>query len=147
MSIPAKKLSAFVKKDAPLPFRPKAKVAEEDEESAKDEPAESEDEGEDTGKDVDEEGEGEEPEIDVGEIARQIKKGNGSPKLMKLSKGITPETNPPKWVQHKAIWQKAKKAVTGEAEPGEAELEETGYDEPYAVISHVYKKMGGGIKE
>lgn len=145
MSIPAKKLSAFVKKDAPLPFRPKAKDAEENEEPTKDEPAESEDEDED--EDEGEEGAGEEPEIDVGEIARQIKKGNGSPKLMKLSKGITPETNPPKWVQHKAIWQKAKAAVVGSEEPDEGELEETGYDEPYAVISHVYKKMGGGIKE
>ena len=140
MSIPAKKLSAFVMKDAPLPFRPKAKVAEEDEESAKDEPAEDdEEEGEDEG--------GEEPEIDVGEIARQIKKGNGSPKLMKLSKGITPETNPPKWVQHKPIWQKAKKAVTGTEEPTQEELDATEYDEPYGVIAAVYKKMGGGIKE
>ena len=124
MPLPAKKLSAFVKKGAPPPFRPKAKAAEEDEEPTKDEPAEDED----AGGDADEEGAGDKADVDVGEIARQIKAGNGSPKLMKLSKGITPETNPPKWVQHKAIWQKAKKAVTGEAEPGEAELEETGYD-------------------
>lgn len=134
MAISPKKLGAFVKKDSFSPFREKPKDSTADEELPSDEEGDAE------------EAPADEPKIDVGEIARQIKAGNGSPKLMKLSKGITPETNPPKWVAHKAIWQKAKKAVTGEEEPSEEELEETGYDEPYGVISHVYRRMGGGIK-
>lgn len=43
--------------------------------------------------------------------------------------------NPPEWVDDEAAWERAKKAV----EPKWGD-----YDEPWAVVAHVYKQMTGG---
>jgi len=43
----------------------------------------------------------------------------------------------PAWVKDHGLWNKAKTAVAPHADS---------YDEPYAVVAHVYKSMGGGIK-
>lgn len=45
--------------------------------------------------------------------------------------------NPPSWVADEATWDRAKKAV---------EPYWDRYGEPYAVVTHVYQNMGGGIK-
>ena len=42
--------------------------------------------------------------------------------------------NPPAWVNNESLWEKAKRAV----EPYWSD-----YDEPWAVVSHVYFNMGG----
>ena len=76
-------------------------------------------------------------DIDVDAIAKDIKDGKGDPKLMDLAKGVTEETNPPSWIADEDIWEKAKAAVKPKWDD---------YDEPYAVVSAVYRRMGGAIK-
>lgn len=78
----------------------------------------------------------EEHEVDVQEIGERVQNGDGDRRLMRLSDGITEETNPPESITDEDIWEKAKEAV----EPHWDE-----YDEPYAVVMHVYEKMGGGF--
>jgi len=139
MAIPKKKLQAFMKKEAPAPYR--AKDNGEDEEPEADEGGEEADEApapepEDDGEDDDSD-EGDEPEVDAEEIGAQVQAGNGSPKLLKLAKGVTEDTNPPAWVADEDTWEKAKAAV-------EPKWDE--YDEPFAVTAAVYKKMGGSFK-
>jgi hypothetical protein len=46
--------------------------------------------------------------------------------------------NPPAWVASPSIWNRAREAV----EKGHWER----YDEPWAVVAHVYRNMGGGVK-
>ena len=45
--------------------------------------------------------------------------------------------NPPQWVANEALWERAKKAV---------EKYWSNYDEPYAVVTHVYENMGGTFR-
>lgn len=80
----------------------------------------------------------EESDIDVDEIAEDIRNGDGDPEMLRLAKGVTEKNNPPKWVADKATWVKAKKAVQPKWDD---------YDEPYAVVATVYKNMGGTIRE
>jgi len=79
---------------------------------------------------------GGEKHVDVQKIGARVQSGNGDKRLMKLSKGIDEHNNPPQWVEDEDIWEKAKDAV----EPHWDE-----YDEPYAVVTHVYQQMGGSI--
>jgi hypothetical protein len=53
--------------------------------------------------------------------------------------GYDPEVdgNPPEWVADEGTWEKAKQAVKGKWDD---------YDEPYAVVTYVYKQMGGAFK-
>jgi hypothetical protein len=46
--------------------------------------------------------------------------------------------NPPAWVKNEAIWEEAKAAV---------EPYKKNYDDFFAVVTYVYKQMGGGIKK
>jgi hypothetical protein len=48
--------------------------------------------------------------------------------------------NPPSWVEDEAIWTRAKAAVDPEGEGVK-------YDEPWAVVVAVYRKMGGESKK
>jgi hypothetical protein len=57
--------------------------------------------------------------------------------IVKAAKDMNVEGNPPSWVGDEATWEKAKAAVRPKWND---------YDEPYAVVTHVYKKMGGSIK-
>lgn len=61
------------------------------------------------------------------------------PELVEKLKDYDPERdgNPPAWIEDEATWERAKKAV----EPKWSE-----YDEPYAVVAHVYRSMGGTVK-
>lgn len=74
--------------------------------------------------------------IDVVAIGDRVQSGDGDPDLMEKAQGITEETNPPDAITDEAIWEKAKAAV---------EPHWDDYDEPYAVVMHVYKEMGGGF--
>jgi hypothetical protein len=80
---------------------------------------------------------GEDGEVDVQAIGERVQNGKGDKRLMRLADGVDEENNPPAWVEDEDVWEKAKDAV----EPHWDE-----YDEPYAVVAHVYDKMGGGIK-
>lgn len=74
----------------------------------------------------------------VAAAADRIKQGKGDKKLMALASKVDPANNPPEWVADEATWERAKKAV----EAGKWEE----YDEPYAVVAHVYQNMGGKLK-
>lgn len=118
--------------------------------------------GED-GMDMDEEsgmGEGEEePEEEEGielsereieAIAEMVEDGEGDPDLMALADELVEHMeaaeddeeieleNPPKWAASPAIWDKAEQAVDPEGKGSK-------YSEPYAVVVHVYKRMGGRV--
>jgi len=121
--IPAKKLKALADR-----YGPKKKRDDEEEREAGEEKA---DRQEDAG------------EIDpaiVSEEGEKINDGKQDGQLRKLMRDFDPEDNPPEWVQDEAKWEKAKEAVDPEGDGGEK------YDEPWAVVAHVYKRMGGKIK-
>jgi hypothetical protein len=52
-------------------------------------------------------------------------------------KATTRPDNPPAWVADEGTWERAKEAVRKYWDR---------YDEPWAVVSHVYSQMGGGSK-
>jgi len=83
------------------------------------------------------------PAVDVDEIRQQIEDGNGDEEIMDLVDGYDPEKdgNPPSWIDpaDEAVWERAKAAVGPE---GESEAEDY-----WAVVTHVFKKMGGAVKE
>lgn len=73
---------------------------------------------------------------ELDEIGERVQNGEGDKRLMKLARGVTEENNPPNWALDESLWEKAKAAV-------EDRWDE--YDEPYAVVAHVYQQMGGEI--
>lgn len=74
--------------------------------------------------------------IDVEELGARIARGEGDPRLLKICSGLTDENNPATWIADEDIWEKAKDAVKPYWDR---------YDEPYAVVTHTYKAMGGRI--
>jgi hypothetical protein len=87
----------------------------------------------------DEHGDDDEHELDqdeIDEIGEQVQNGDGDKRLMKLARKVDEDHNPPQWAVDEELWEKAKDAV-------EDKWDE--YDEPYAVVAHVYQKMGGTI--
>jgi len=87
-----------------------------------------------------EDGDEHEGNVDVDAVAAEVENGHGDKKLMKLVKGYDPKKmgNPPSWAADEDIWDKAKDAVGPE--------DESDYDNYYAVLAHVYERMGGEIK-
>ncbi len=102
-----------------------------------------------------EEAEPEEPEAieltpeEIEAIGEMVENGEGEPELMDLAEALQDEIDemgeeaelpapPPAWATSPAIWETAEKAVDPEGVGST-------YTEPYAVVSHVYKKMGGSI--
>lgn len=71
-------------------------------------------------------------------IAEEIEEGEFDDDVMLLMEDFNPDSMP-KWVLDKKTWKKAKKIVDPEGEGAE-------YQDPYAVIAHLYKKMGGKFK-
>jgi predicted RNA-binding Zn-ribbon protein involved in translation (DUF1610 family) len=78
-----------------------------------------------------------ETEEDVAELYEEAKEKAIELLDAVIEATIEEEGNPPKWVKNPAIWEKAKEAV----EPYRDK-----YDEPYAVISWLYQRLGGKIK-
>lgn len=120
--IPGKKLRAFVERESPKKRRP------EDEEDDRAAAAEGEKDKGKVAKFVKEEGD-------------RINGGKQDPELKKLMRDFDPEDNPPQWVVSEAIWERAKEAVDPEGEGSDK------YDDPFAVVAHVYKRMGGKVKK
>ena len=80
-------------------------------------------------------------------IGEMVENGEGEPELMDLAEALQDEIDaqgeeaelpvpPPAWAKSPAIWETAEKAVDPEGVGGS-------YTEPYAVVAHVYKRMGG----
>jgi hypothetical protein len=145
MPLDPQKLAALVKqKNQAKPFGGEMPMDEE-------EPMDMGDEGE-----GEEEGGGEDegfieltPE-EIEFIAEMVENGDGQPDLYDLAEelveeieaaeeeGVEPD-QPPKWAASPAIWEKAEQAVDPEGAGSK-------YKEPYAVVTHVYRRMGGSIK-
>lgn len=100
------------------------------------EAAEGEDESEDEA-DADEGDEGEK-EVNVQEIGDKVQEGKGDKKLLKLAEDLTDEDKeiPPPWAVDADIWDHAVAAC-------DEYMDE--YDQPMAVIVHVYEAMGGEV--
>lgn len=79
------------------------------------------------------------PDAEHAEIGAKEATEAPDPELVEKLKDYDPERdgNPPAWVEDEATWERAKKAV----EPKWSE-----YDEPYAVVAHTYRSMGGTVK-
>jgi len=82
------------------------------------------------------------PKIDVEEIRQAIADGDGDEEIMDLVDDYDPEEagNPPSWIDpdDEPLWEKAKEAVGSE--------DESEADDYWAVVTHVFKKMGGTVK-
>jgi len=74
------------------------------------------------------------------EVGAKVQDGEVDAHLMKLMDDFDPKHNPPSWVADEDIWERAKEAVDPEGKGADE------YDEPFAVVAHVYKQMGGGVK-
>lgn len=85
---------------------------------------------------------GKRSKIDVDAVRKQIANGKGDEEIMSLVDGYDPEEegNPPSWIDpdDEDIWDKAKKAAGPE---GKSEAEDY-----WAVVTHIFKKMGGTVK-
>lgn len=141
MAVDPKKLMALVQREnAVKPFQ--------DEGGAPAEEAEETLEGE--GEEEEEEEIIELSEQEIEAIAQMIEDGEGEPDLMELADQLVEEMEaaeeeegveiegPPAWAAAPAIWAAAEKSVDPEGKGSK-------YTEPYAVLVHVYKRMGGSI--
>lgn len=139
MAIDPKKLRNFANA-ASEPVTPKkVKVQQQNGNEDYDEDEEWEDEEEGDGEDEDEEPMTAEEALEIIEDA--IDDGTLPEVLeeaLEIAADYDPEQdgNPPSWVTDEALWQEAKDAV---------EPKWDDYDEPYAVVTFVYRKMGGNI--
>lgn len=139
--IDPQKLMAFVQRENGI--KPMAAPVAPGEEELMDE--EALEEGEEPG----EEEPSEEAEIsdeEIEEIVELIEAGEGDPVLMQLSAELAEEIEefgeeaerPPIWATSPDVWEKAETAVDPE---GKGKV----YMEPYAVVAHVYMKLGGTV--
>jgi hypothetical protein len=123
--IPVKKLKAFASKKSDGPIKKMTKPKGGDDEHEDDEEKKDHDEGEHEDK----------PKgVDL-KAAEDGAAAHDDDEIEEAMKGYDPEVdgNPPGFVDE-ATWEKAKKAVQPKWDD---------YDEPYAVLSYVYKQMGG----
>lgn len=77
-------------------------------------------------------------DVDVEAIGERVQSGKGDKRLMKLSAGVDEENNPPESVLDEDLWEEARDAV----DPTWDE-----YDQPWAVVMHVYDAMGGELAD
>jgi hypothetical protein len=127
-----KKLKSFATK--------KPADEDDDEESSHAHGADGGDKEQDDKGDGDNPGDGEGDESDeaiASRVGGEVQSGKVDADLMEKLADFDPEEgNPPSWVSDEGTWNRAKKAV-------EPKWDE--YDEPYAVVAHVYREMGGEI--
>lgn len=157
MPMDAKKLKGFAERDGGGKKPVKAKFGKkpsDDEEDTDDEdgedtvnekkgppgnPGASNDNEDDKGDD-DEGGEDEGSDEEIAaQVAARVASGKTDDEVMGHLEGYDPDEdgNPPEWVEDEDLWERAKKAV---------EPNWDSYDEPYAVVAHVYKQMHGKFK-
>jgi hypothetical protein len=74
----------------------------------------------------------------VQDVVAAMEDGNIDSELIDLMTNFDPENNPPEWVTSKKTWERAKRAVDPNGKGAK-------YSEPWAVVAHVYRKMGGGV--
>jgi hypothetical protein len=79
-----------------------------------------------------------EEEIDLDALVELVESGEGDEELLALALDIDEEANLPAWALDEDVWEHAKKAV----EDRKAELLDYA-----AVVTHIYKAMGGEIAE
>ena len=123
MAIDPKKLATFAKAEAgESPEHEEAETPEEEE-------AEHAEGGEEDDKAL------------VDEALAEIAETGGEEEVMGFAAGYDPEVdgNPPAWVEDEDIWERAKTAVDPEGDGAE-------YEDVWAVVATVYKKMGGAFK-
>jgi len=72
-------------------------------------------------------------------IAEELDEGECDDDIMMLMADFDPESMPD-WVLDEKVWKKATKIVDPEGDGAE-------FSDPYSVIAHLYKKMGGKFKE
>lgn len=128
MPVPAKKLAAFMQNEASKSgkkFPPFGKGGPGREDNDQGE------EGAAPGKDYSQM---------VEEEAKRLADGRGDSELLDLMTTFDPEDNPPEWAAQPDVWMKAEEAVDPEGAGAT-------YDEPYAVVAHVYKRMGGKVRK
>lgn len=88
---------------------------------------------------------GEEQAPDVDAAAAEIEAAETPDALdsIEVMDGYDPEVdgNPPAWVgeEDEPVWERAKEAVDPEGAGAH-------YSDPWAVVAHVYKKMGGVVE-
>lgn len=135
MPIPPKKMQAFIQQSKKKPNFPMKKGKPEEDEQ------EQEEQTENPGNPKEKEEEKDYSKL-VEEEAKRVADGDGDEELMQKITGYDSEIdgNPPAWVEDESTWEKAKEAVDPEGEGAK-------YDEPYAVVAHVYKRMGGAIAD
>ena len=145
MQLDPKKLAAFIaRENNAKPLQSNAMMDEDEEGNPNDDDMDL-DEGNPNDDDDDDEDE-EITEEEIEDIAEMIDEGKGDPQLLELTDELLDDMeefgdeaeNPPAWAASPAIWEKAEKAVDPEGKGSK-------YTEPYAVVSHVYRKMGGTV--
>lgn len=140
MNIDPKKLRALIREhmdELASDIEDELGITEEVHDEESDPSVDNDESSEDQNEDSEEAADKSEDATLVDEAAEKVSSGNGDKKLMELAKDVTEENNPPEWVASEAIWERAKKAV---------EPKWDDYDQPYAVVAHVYESMGGKIK-
>jgi hypothetical protein len=140
MAMDAKKLKQFAERDGKGGGGDKAKpFGKKGQQPGQQKPDEAtHDEPDEDDLDDDEEDENESDDEIAARVGAQVAAGKTDPDLMDHLDGYDPETdgNPPAWVNDEATWERAKNAV---------EKSWDDYDQPYAVVAHVYKAMGGEV--
>jgi len=142
MAISPAQFKAFAgkgKQEAPEDDDAEHEAAESEEfEAGEVEGAEEAEEPEEEAAEEEAEGEEGEEEVNVQEIGDAVQEGKGDKKLLQLAADLTDEDKeiPPPWAVDADIWDHAVAAC-------EEYMDE--YDQPMAVIVHVYDAMGGEI--
>lgn len=98
------------------------------------------DEGEEYDEEDDDDGPSEEDLKLAEKVGREVKGGKTDKEVMSVIADYDPDVdgNPAEWVADEQLWDRAKAAV----EPKWGD-----YDEPYAVVAHVYKQLGGAFNK
>lgn len=74
------------------------------------------------------------------QVAAQWAAGKQDSQILKLMQNYDPEMEDvPMWVANEDVWQRAMMAVDPEGMGGS-------YDDPYALVAAVYRKLGGKVK-
>lgn len=132
--IPIKKLQAFAGQKKPFPPKKGTDPGSDDEHD--DEQESDEEKGESADKEL-----RDAAKKHAAVVGKMAEDGKLDPEDLKWAKDYDPEEdgNPPQAIANEDIWERAKEAVDPEGKGAK-------YDEPYAVVMSVYKKMGGKLK-